>query len=180
VTVTVRVLVEGPPGSGKTTVVARLADLLTERRIEVRGFVTHEVRERGRRVGFELVTLDGERLTLAHVTFAGPPRVSKHGVDLEAFERVALPVLAKPPRRSVVVIDELGKMELASERFREAVSQLLDRPVNLVATVHVFRDSFTDRLKRRPDVERVRVTRASRDELPQQLAHKLARMSGPA
>lgn len=169
-----RILVEGLPGSGKTTVVARLAELLAERRVEVRGFVTHELRERGRRVGFEVETIDGESATLAHVGFSGPPRVGRYGVDLEAFERVALPAVAKPPRRGVVVIDELGKMELASERFREAVSRLFDGTVDLVATIHVFREPFTDELKRRADVELVRVTSAGRDELPEQLAQTLS------
>jgi nucleoside-triphosphatase THEP1 len=103
------VLLEARPGSGKTTVAARLADLLRERRIPVAGFVTHEVRENGRRVGFELETFDGRRTMLAHVDFRGPPRVGKYGVDLDAFERLALPALQPPARRGVVVIDEPGR-----------------------------------------------------------------------
>jgi nucleoside-triphosphatase len=175
---TVRVLVEGRPGSGKTTVAARLADLLGERGIEVRGFVTHEVRERGRRVGFEIEAMNGDRATLAHVRLPGPPRVGKYGVDLDAFERVALPALAKPSRDAVVVIDELGKMELASNRFREAIAGLLDMPVDFIATIHVFRDPLTDRLKNRRDIERVRVTHDSRGKLPAQLADRLSRARG--
>ena len=172
-----RILVDGRPGSGKTTVVARLAELLAERGAEVRGFVTHEVREHGRRVGFEVETVDGERATLAHVSLPGPPRVGRYGVDLEAFERLALPSLAKPPRRAVILIDELGKMELASERFRQAVQRLFDAPLDVVAAVHVFRDPFTEALKRRPNVERVRVTHATRNELPEQLAQRLTPLS---
>jgi nucleoside-triphosphatase len=175
-----RILVEGRPGSGKTTVAARLADLLAERSIEVRGFVTHELREAGRRIGFAVETVDGRRAKLAHVSFAGRPRVGRYGVDLAAFERVALPALAEPPRGAVVLIDELGKMELASEPFREAVSRLFDAPVDLVATVHLFRHPFTDGLKRRPDVERVRVTRYGRDELPETLADRLGTRRGAA
>jgi nucleoside-triphosphatase len=169
----VRILLEGRPGSGKTTVAARLVELLAQRGVDVRGFVTHEVREDRRRVGFDVETIDGKRATLAHVSFAGPPRVGRYGVDLDAFERIALPALAGPPRDAVVVIDELGKMELASERFRAEVSRLFESAVHLVATVHVFRNPFTDALKRRPDVERVQVTRDNRDRLPEQLARKL-------
>jgi nucleoside-triphosphatase len=169
----VRVLLEGRPGSGKSTVAARLADFLRERGVSVSGFVTHELRERGRRVGFEVETLDGARSKLAHVDFAGPPRIGKYGVDLAAFERVALPSLEPPRAGGVVVIDELGKMELASEAFRDAVSRLFETTADIVATVHVFRHAFTDALKRRPDVELVRVTKASRDELPRRLAEKL-------
>jgi nucleoside-triphosphatase len=169
----VKILLEGRPGSGKTTVAARVAELLAQRGIAVRGFVTHEVREGGRRVGFDVETMDGERATMAHVSLPGPPRVGRYGVDLETFESVALPALADPPRRGVVVIDELGKMELASDRFREAVSRLLETPADLVATVHVFRHPFTDALKRLDDVERVQVTRGNRDRLPEELAAKL-------
>jgi nucleoside-triphosphatase len=133
------------------------------------------VREGRRRVGFELETLDGRRALLAHVEFGGPPRVGKYGVDLEAFERLALPALEEPAENAVFVIDELGKMELASEPFREAAAWIFDAPVDVVATVHVFRHPFTDVLKRRADVERVRVTHATRDDLPQQLVDRLDR-----
>jgi nucleoside-triphosphatase len=172
-----KILLEGRPGSGKTTVVVRLGELLAERGIGIGGFVTHELRERGRRVGFEIEALGAERTTLAHVTFEGTPRVGKYGVDIRAFERVALPALANPPARGVLLIDELGRMELASERFREEVSRLFERPVNLVATVHVFRHPVTDSLKRRPDVERLHLTRDTRDQLPEQLAHRLSAAS---
>jgi nucleoside-triphosphatase len=72
-----------------------------------------------------------------------------------------------------VLIDELGKMELASEAFRAAVSQLLEQPIALVATVHLARHPFTDALKRRPAVELVRLTMRNRDELPERLAARL-------
>ena len=72
-----------------------------------------------------------------------------------------------------MLIDELGKMELASERFRLAVEGLLEEPVALAATVHVARHPFTDRLRRRPDVELIRLTTANRDELPARLAERL-------
>jgi nucleoside-triphosphatase len=120
-------------------------------------------------VGFAVESLDGERAVLAHVAFRAPPRVGRYGVDLDAFERVALPSL----RGHLVLIDELGKMELFSERFREAVLELFDSPVALVATVHTARHPFTDALKRRPDVELVRLTAAERDALPARLAERL-------
>jgi nucleoside-triphosphatase len=164
-----KVLLQGRPGVGKTTAAVRLADRLRDRGVAVRGFVTRELRERGRRVGFMVETFDGRTATLAHVDFRGPPTVGKYGVDLEAFERVALPSLERLPRRCVVVVDELGKMELASEPFRDAVARLFDQDLQIAATVHVFRHPLTDALKRRPGIERAEVTRATRDALPQEL-----------
>lgn len=166
-------LVEGRPAVGKTTVVRRLATLLRQAGVPVAGFVTEELRERRRRVGFAIETFDGVQAVLAHVGLPGPPRVGKYGVDLPAFERLALPALASAPDAGVVLIDELGKMELASETFRAAVSQLLEQPVAVVATVQIASHPFTDALKRRPAVELVRVNARNRDELPARLAARL-------
>jgi nucleoside-triphosphatase len=168
-----KLLIEGRPGSGKTTAAARLVELLRERQMTVAGFLTREIRRRGTRVGFEVEALDGQRDVLAGVELTGPPRVGKYGVDLEAFERVALPAISDPDA-DVVVIDELGKMELASDRFCDAIRSLLEKPLPLVATVHASRHPFTDAVKSRRDVELVRLTRSVRDGLPEKLASGLA------
>lgn len=136
------------------------------------GFVTEEIRERGRRVGFSIATTNGEEGVLAHVGLPGPPRVGKYGVDLSAFEKLALPSL-DADAKTVVVIDELGKMELFSDSFRKGVGRLFESGGRVLATVHVFRHPFTDALKRRDDVEVVRVRAANRDDLPTVLADRL-------
>jgi nucleoside-triphosphatase len=168
-----KILLEGRPGAGKTTVARRTADLLRDARVSVRGFVTEELRESGRRVGFAVESFQGDRAVLAHVDFAGPPRVSRYGVDVEAFEGVALPALADVGRGELVVIDEIGKMELASAAFREAVANLFEQDVRLLATIQIARHPFTEALRRRADVETARVSERTRDELPEQLAARL-------
>jgi nucleoside-triphosphatase len=166
---TPRLLLEGRPGIGKTSLARRLLHLLQEAGLPVGGFTTAELRAGGRREGFLVEAVSGAREVLAHVDLPGPPRVGRYGVDLAAFERVALPALGDPGPGGVVVIDELGKMELASAAFRAAVLELLGRDVAVVATVQLARHRFTDALKRRPDVRVVRVTEATRDALPEQL-----------
>jgi nucleoside-triphosphatase len=166
-----RVLLEGRPGAGKSTVARRVADRLRRERVALSGFITEEIRQSGRRLGFSIETLDGDRGVLAHVDLPGPPRVGRYGVDLAAFERLAIPALEEA--RDIAIVDELGKMELASEAFRAAVAALFDRRASVVATVQSASHPFTDALKRRRDVEVLRVTSANRDELPGQLAERL-------
>lgn len=169
-------LIEARPGAGKTTAIRRRAELLREQGATLAGFVTEEIREDDRRVGFSIETFGGERGTLAHATYRGPPRVGRYGVDLAELERLAMPALEGAA--DIVLIDELGKMELASEPFRDAVEVLLEGSRPVVATVHVHRHPFTDRLKRRPDAELVRLSRENRDELPARLAERLAGAPG--
>jgi nucleoside-triphosphatase THEP1 len=71
------------------------------------------------------------------------------------------------------MIDELGKMELASEPFRAAVVALFEGDAPIVATVHTFRHPFTDALKARADVSTIRLTAANRAGLPEELASRL-------
>jgi nucleoside-triphosphatase len=165
-----RLLLEGRPGAGKTTAVARVVELVRADGGSVTGFLTRELRERGERVGFALETLDGRRGMLAHVRVRGP-QVGRYGVALDDLERLAIPAMRADA--DVVVVDELGKMELASPGFRDAVSALFERSVAVVATVHARRHPFTDELKRRPCVEVLRLTRSNRNELPSTIASRL-------
>jgi len=166
-----RLLLEGRPGSGKTTAAARVVELVQAEGVRVTGFLTRELREGDERVGFALETLDGRRGRLAHVRLRGGPRVGRYGVALDDLERLAIPALRVDA--DVVVVDELGKMELVSSAFRDAVMALFERAVAVVATVHTHPDPFTDELKRRPSVAVLRLTRSNRDELPIVVASKL-------
>jgi nucleoside-triphosphatase len=95
-------------------------------------------------------------------------------VDVGAFEAVALPALQRAcALGGVVVIDELGRMELASAAFVTAVRDVLDLDVAVVATVHEADHPVTDALKQRADVARYVVTRESSEALPRLLRARL-------
>jgi len=114
-------LLTGRPGVGKTTVVQAVVRLFPG---EVGGFLTGEIRERGTRKGFSITSVEGESAVMAHVDFWSSVRVGKYAVDVPAFERIALPGLRDAiQRKRIIVIDEIGKMELASRKFREAVRE---------------------------------------------------------
>jgi nucleoside-triphosphatase len=130
------------------------------------GFFTEEVRVRGERRGFAIVTFDGRRATLADVAHSGPPRVGKYGVDVDALDALARTALAVRDRVRVYLVDEIGKMECLSRAFVAATRALLDGGMPLVATVGQRGGGFIAEVKRRPDVTLWEVTRANRDAMP--------------
>ncbi len=165
-------LLTGKPGIGKTTVIMRVLEALS---IPVTGFYTREIRGPKGRLGFEAITLDGRKCTLAHVDFGGPYKVSKYGVDVATFERVIVPSIEPHlnPKAAVIVIDEIGKMECFSARFCEAVLRALDSEKPVLGTITFGGGDFIESIKRRPDVEIILVTMANRDSLPKVILSKL-------
>jgi nucleoside-triphosphatase len=173
--VAVNVLLTGPPRCGKTTVVERVVERVVEglgERVRLAGFVTSEVRAQGDRVGFDIVTAGGVTAPLSRKGAMAGPRVGSYRVNVPSLERVAVPALGDPSAQAFIV-DEIGLMELVSPAFREAITQLLDDPRPLLGTIRSKPHPFCDRVKARPDVELVAVTRENRDDLVEVLATRL-------
>ncbi len=163
-TIAKNILITGLPGSGKTTLIHKLADDLRE--YGPVGFFTGEIREHGTRMGFKLTSLDRKRIgVLAHVDIKGPHRVGKYGVDLEGFEQFLGTVPLVDPLPQIVIIDEIGRMECLSARFRVLVASLLDAPAPVIATIALTAGVFIDEVKHRRDVHLYEITERNRDAL---------------
>lgn len=165
-------LLTGPPRVGKTTLIVRVLEGLPPE--TACGLFTHELRRDGRRVGFTVETLAGETAVLAHVDVRSPYRVGRYRVDLAAFEATALPAI-DPKRVSapLIVIDEIGKMECFSSRFREVVVAALRSDRVVLATVALRGDRFIEDLKTRPDVYLIHVSQQNRDRLVGQMVDRV-------
>jgi nucleoside-triphosphatase len=163
-------ILTGRPGVGKTTLVITVVERLCS---PVRGFYTAEIREGGRRVGFSLNVFGKPSRVLAHVKIRSPHRVGKYGVDVAGFESNAVGEIEEGAQEgAIVLVDEVGKMELFSDRFRKAVVAALDSPARVLATLMVKRIPFTDRIRQRRDVTVIEVTETNRDGLVEELARE--------
>ncbi len=170
-----KILVTGLPGSGKTTLVASLLESLPDKNL-VTGFITREIRERGTRLGFELMSPEGRRAVLSHVEFRTPYRLGKYRVDLRSFENFLESVRFFAPEIRLVVIDEIGKMECLSEKFREIVFRLVSGPGNLLATIALRGTPFMEGIKLSPGIQIYELTPANRNRLRFELLEKINRL----
>src|SRR5947209_3551645 len=160
-------LLTGPPGCGKTTVIRCLVERLGD--LHLAGFYTQEVREQGQRVGFEALSLSGRRALLAHVRSRSRHQVGRYGVEPGQLEPLVQEARAGAGEVAVFLIDEVGKMELLCPAFVEAVPLLLGGAAPVVLTVAEKGQGLIAQFQARADVRLVRVTEENRDGLPEEL-----------
>jgi nucleoside-triphosphatase THEP1 len=153
------IFVTGPPRCGKSTLIERVVAKIQE---PMTGFFTREMREKGKRVGFSITTLDGKQGVLAHREIKSRFRVGKYCINLEHIDHVAVPSMIPARAEEIVVIDEIGKMECFSQLFRETLVKVLD---SVIGSIAIKGDKFIQKVKEREDVLLVHVTEKNRDEL---------------
>lgn len=165
------ILLAGRPGVGKTTVIKQVVDMLGG---EAGGFYTEEIRQGGRRLGFKIITLEGEEGVLAHVDIKDAPRVSKYGVNVRDLEEIGVAALRRAiEERRYVVVDEIGKMELYSQEFRRAVAEALESERVVLGTVMAGSHPWVDTLKARPQVTVLTVTQGNREDMARRILDML-------
>lgn len=146
-------LITGLPGCGKTTLVKDLVNNIKLRKV---GFYTEEIREKNVRVGFKIVTLSGKETILSHKDLIiSPYKVSKYFVSIENLENFAVKEIEKGIilENCLIVIDEIGKMELISEKFKKVVISALESQNKVLATIMYKSDPFCDKIKKRKDTQ---------------------------
>lgn len=158
------ILITGNPGVGKTTLIHRLISKLN---VPASGFYTSEIRdENGKRQGFKIISLDGNEGIMASVDFISKNKVSKYGVDVETIDRIGVDAIEEAIKNNkVIVIDEIGKMELFSRRFQDITMQALDSPSIVIGTISIKDSTFTKKIKERQDVKIVTLTKQNFNEI---------------
>ena len=167
------VLVTGLPGCGKSTLVNRFVAAAHKRGIKVGGISTPEFRlPSGKRGGFliqDVVT--GKEKVMASVEISSPMSVGRYGVDLEAILDVGVTAINSAIiEADLVVIDEIGKMELAVPEFSTSVLNALDSSKPVLGTIGMrLKTPFTMELKNRSDVSLLILTVENRSQIYQEI-----------
>lgn len=156
-------LITGKPGIGKTTLIKKLS--LSFDLKDICGFYTEEIREKNKRVGFKIITLNNGEGILAHINFRSPYKISKYYVDIQNFEKLIISELNLVNKRKIILIDEIGKMELFSKSFKEKIIEIFQLDKIIIATIPISKIEFIENLKSLPKVKIYEITFENRNQL---------------
>lgn len=161
-----KILLTGKPGVGKSTILKKVA---TDLKMSKYGVVAKEIRDgQNQRIGFEAVTFDGRSIIFAHkFAFKTEFTVGEYYVDVKAIDDFIVPELRKglDKSNSIVLIDEIGRMQSFSDEFLNIVGYLFQSKSNLLATIVLKDEPRSLKFKKYPGVVLIEVNDKNREYL---------------
>lgn len=167
--VTIKIGITGLPNAGKTQALIKVIEMLEEGDMKVGGMITEPITKNNRRVGFYVMDwLSKKKDILAHINFESKTVVGRYKVNLDALENIGVCAIEEAIDNSdVIIIDEVGRMEVESEKFVDIVKKVLEEDKPLILTLHKkSRNPLLQDIRRRDDVRILEVTPINRNLLP--------------
>ena len=165
----IKIGITGLPGSGKTYALLRVIEMLKEEELLIGGMIDEPIEESRKKTGFTVRNLlTGDQQVFASTEIESKIMVGKIGVDLSKLEEVGVQAIKDAIEKcDIIVIDEVGKMEVESEAFVSAVKESLDADKPMIITLHKkSRNPLLQDIRRRDDVRILEVTPTNRNILP--------------
>ena len=165
-----------PPKTGKSTAIKKVINMLGAK--NCCGFYTKEMIEDGQRAGFKIVTLSGKEGILADVSYDGEYRIGKYGVNLKEFEKVALTELESiinADNNKYVIIDEIGPMQLFSDKYKELLLKIASTDKKIIGTAFYESYDWLDDFKKLDNVELIEINEMNRNDVPMEVVEKISK-----
>ena len=167
------ILLTALPHTGKSTAIKKIIELLGISNCG--GFYTEEIRENDERVGFMIKTLSNKEGVLAHTNLQSEYKISRYGVDVTKFEELCLGEINRAindDNIKYIIIDEIGPMELFSNRYKELLMELLNSKKPVIGTIYMNSYEWLDDFKKKEGINLIELTLDNRDQVP----HKIVDM----
>jgi nucleoside-triphosphatase len=149
--------------------VNQLVEMALQRGIKVGGISTPEFRlPSGKRGGFLIQNVaTGKKRIMASIGFSSPIYVGRYGVNLEAIQDVGVTAISSAVAEAdLVIIDEIGKMELAVPEFLSSVTKALNSEKPVIGTIGLrINMPYVTSIKNRSDVSLIILTLENRRQI---------------
>lgn len=164
-----RIAVTGSPGVGKSTLVAKVT---SGTKLRVGGVLARDRRYKDRRTGFELLDLSTGMVGILADESGDGPQLGKYRVHLDDLDRIGAQAVENALGCDLIVVDEVGPMELSSHRFVLAVEKAIASPKPMLVVLHQWSNHRLAK-KIRGSFRVLTVTRENRDSLADEIAKAL-------
>lgn len=176
--------ITGMPSVGKTKTLLKIIEKIEKTGYKIGGMITEPILENKKCVGFYVMDWQTkEKDVFAHLTMDVKDKIGKFGVNVAALEKVGIPAVEKAINDetiNIIIIDEIGKMEMLSEKFCEVVIEALDSDKPILVTLHKkSRSPLLQDVRRRDDIRILEVTTVNRNLLPYKIEKILAEKLPP-
>ncbi len=170
-----KILITGPPKSGKSTLIQNLIKNL-KGEFELSGFLTPEVRKNGKRIGFDVEDINSNmKLPLARKgAYSSQYKLGSYNVFIDKFNqylnetiRPALDKLdLKENKKTILIIDEIGKMELYSRLFQTMLKTIFNSEICIIATIgQKMKHPIKDFILNIPSIKLFKVSHNNQEEI---------------
>lgn len=170
----IKIGITGLPGSGKTYVLLKVIEMLGDSGLRIGGMINEPIDDGRRKTGCSVRNLEtGETEVFASADIESRIIIGKLGVDVEALEKVGVNAIRLAAEEcDIIVIDEVGKLEVECPAFIDAVKEALDVGKPMIITLHKkSRNPLLQDIRRRDDVRILEVTPTNRNLLPYKIIH---------
>lgn len=141
------IFITGRPQTGKSTLVKKVKEDLEKSGFDVGGILTPEIRVGKKREGFKIVSTDGWKGVLASKETLGP-KFAGYKINMEDLRTAADKIENFLETKDIIIIDEIGKMEFFSDKFKKIVDKAIESDKKLLAVLHRdFVQDFKDKGK---------------------------------
>lgn len=164
-----RIAVTGSPGVGKSTLVAKVT---SGTKLRVGGVLARDRRYKDRRTGFELLDLSTGMVGILADESGDGPQLGKYRVHLDDLDRIGAQAVENALNCDLIIVDEVGPMELSSHKFILAVEKAIASPKPMLVVLHEWSNHRLAK-KIRGSFRVVTVTRENRDSLVEEIAQAL-------
>ena len=172
-----KILITGPPRSGKSTLISRVLDHFRKENLTISGFLTPEVGKNERRIGFDILDIpSGERVALARKgDFDTPHHLGSYALFMDAFESfLEFKIIPEYQNTEVILIDEIGKMELRSPLFERLIREIFTGETPVIATIGLnLRHPIKEEILQQSNVIQYRLDRSNFEEIFTEILNRM-------